>query len=513
MTALRPETEKTLAPPALPSRLRARWAALGALLRRSTAARAMAFGIAGALVGWAGVGTPSYWGDEAASVMSAERTLPGLLALAGHVDAVHTTYYLFLHGWIRVFGDSELATRTPSAIAIGFLVAAVVVLGERLGGIRLGAAAAVVAILLPRDTYMAEDARSYAFASAAAAWIMVLALHLLRGRHRRMAWLVLGAVIGVTSWMFLYTVLLVPVIGVLVLVLRRDQVRSWLWTALAAAVVTAPIALVAYHERHQIAFLAHRDVVGIGGVLVTQWFIKPWPAVIGWALIVAAVALTLRRRRDPRVLVVAGAWMVLPTALLLLGDLVTPLYTTRYPSFCTPAIALLIGLGVVRIAESVRGRTVRLVAGAAVLGTVVAVMAPVYLQQRGPFGQANGSDFQQTAEEVGDLAHPGDAVVFGEDIKASLDPRLTLRLYPRYFAGLRDVELATPFDERTGLWDTVRPLDTVRSQLGREVIAVEMPLHGLTPPDITQLIGDGYRVTASHHVNLETVYRLVRRGA
>jgi mannosyltransferase len=490
-----------------------RRAAVRGVLRRSTAARAATLGALGGLVGWAGSGTPSYWGDEAASIMSAERTLPGLFAMAGHVDAVHTTYYALLHVWIRLAGTSELATRTPSAVAVALLVAGVVVLGERLGGIRLGVAAGIAAIALPRITYLATDARSYAFAAAAAAWIGVLAVRLLRGRHRRREWVLLGIAIGAAAWMFLYTVLLVVVAGVVVLVLRRDLLRSWLWSAATAMAVASPIALLALSERHQIAFLAHRDVVSVEGVLVTQWFLKPWPAFVGWAIILAGVVLSLRGRRGRPAVLLGLAWMALPTAILLLADAVVPVYTTRYLSFAAPAVALLIGLGAVRIAESVRGRSRRLVAGAAVLGIAAAVSAPVYLAQRGPYGQSEGADFRQAAEAVSDLAHPGDAVIFDEGTRPSLDPRLAERLYPQRFAGLHDVELVTPFDRRTGLWDAVRPLDEALPRLGREVIAVENTSRAGLPADIQRLIGAGYRVDAVRRLNIDSVYRLTRPGA
>jgi mannosyltransferase len=167
----------------------------------------------------------------------------------------------------------------------------------------------------------------------------------------------------------------------------------------------------------------------------------------------------------------------------------------------------------VRVAESVRGRLSRLALGTAVLALVVGVAAPVYVAQRGPFGQAGGADFRQAAEKVGDLAHPGDAVVFGEDTRPSLDPRIALRLYPQRFAGLRDIELVTAFDAHPHLWDTVRPLGSVMSQVGDEVIAVERPVDGQLPPDVEQLVGAGYRIDAVLPVNVETVYRLVRRGS
>lgn len=511
MTALRANAPARLASPGP----RSRWRAARSLLRRSTAARATLLGLVGAIVGWVGVGIPSYWGDEAASVMSAERSLPGLFALARHVDAVHTAYYAFLHVWIRIAGTSELATRTPSAVAVGLLVAAVLVLGERLGGIRLGVAAGIVAIVLPRDSYLATEARSYAFAAAAAAWIGVLAVHLLqrRARPRPAHWVLLGVAIGAAAWMFLYSVLLIVVLLAAVLMLRRDLLRSWLLAAIAAGLVTAPIAFAAFSERHQIAFLAHRSVVSVDGVLVAQWFTKPWPAVLGWALVVAGIVLSARRRRGGTALVLGIAWVVIPTTLLLLADLVTPVYTTRYPSFCAPAVALLIGVGVVRIAESVRGRSRRMIAGGVALAAFAAVAAPVYVAQRGPYGQSGGADFSEAAAVVATVARPGDAVIFDEDTRPSLDPRLAYRLFPQDFAGLRDVELVTAFDRRARLWDTVRPLADVMPQLGDRVIAVERTAHGELPPDIDRLRGAGYRVESARTLNVETVYVLARAGS
>ena len=57
---------------------------------------------------------PSYWGDEAASVLSAQRSLPSLFGMLGNVDAVHGFYYVFLHFWIDEFGATEFATRLPN---------------------------------------------------------------------------------------------------------------------------------------------------------------------------------------------------------------------------------------------------------------------------------------------------------------------------------------------------------------------------------------------------------------
>src|SRR3954447_13901286 len=54
----------------------------------------VAMGLLGFAIVWPGSWIPSFWGDEAASVMSAQRSMPSLLRMLGHVDAVHGAYYL-----------------------------------------------------------------------------------------------------------------------------------------------------------------------------------------------------------------------------------------------------------------------------------------------------------------------------------------------------------------------------------------------------------------------------------
>ena len=113
---------------------------------------AAGLGLVGALVSFLGSWNPSYWGDEAASVLSAERPLATLWPELGRVDAVHGLYYVFLHFWIRVFGASELSTRLPSAIAIGLAAAGVVVLANLLMTRAIGVVAGIVFAVLPRVT-------------------------------------------------------------------------------------------------------------------------------------------------------------------------------------------------------------------------------------------------------------------------------------------------------------------------------------------------------------------------
>src|SRR5690349_12244541 len=69
---------------------------------RTLAARATIVGVVAAALGYVGAGIPSYWGDEAASVMSAQRSWSSLALELGRIDAVHGLYYALLHAWIGV---------------------------------------------------------------------------------------------------------------------------------------------------------------------------------------------------------------------------------------------------------------------------------------------------------------------------------------------------------------------------------------------------------------------------
>ena len=147
--------------------------ASGAGIRRSIGT-AVALGALATVVSLLGSWIPSLWGDEAASAMSAQRSIPSLFRMLGHVDAVHGAYYLGLHAWVQVFGASAFSLRLPSAIAVGLTVMAVVVLVRRLSTRRVAVAAGILCAVLPRVTYMGEEARSFAFSAAVAAWLTVL---------------------------------------------------------------------------------------------------------------------------------------------------------------------------------------------------------------------------------------------------------------------------------------------------------------------------------------------------
>ena len=129
-----------------------------------------------AAAGLAGIGTPQLWRDEFATWTAATRSIPQLWGMLHTTDAVLGVYYIGLHFWITVFGDSPTAMRLPSVIAMVITAALVAAIGRRLAGNFAGLTSGLVFALIPSVSRYGQEARPYAFATLFAALATLLFL-------------------------------------------------------------------------------------------------------------------------------------------------------------------------------------------------------------------------------------------------------------------------------------------------------------------------------------------------
>lgn len=116
-----------------------------------------------------------FWIDEGISVGIADfpfADIPGALRLDGNPPV----YYLLLHGWLRLFGDSVAAAHSLSTLFAVATIPGTFLLARRpLGtGVALGAAA--LAATLPYLTYFGQETRMYAMVAFLS--VLVAGLHL-----------------------------------------------------------------------------------------------------------------------------------------------------------------------------------------------------------------------------------------------------------------------------------------------------------------------------------------------
>jgi mannosyltransferase len=504
---------------------------------RGFRAAAALIGLFAFLVSVAWSWQPSYWGDEAASVMSAERSLSSLFRMLGHVDAVHGAYYVFLHVWIEVFGASELSTRMPSALAIGAAAAGTAVLSHILVNARVAGIAGLVFAVLPRVTYMGAEARSAALATAILVWATVILVRALQsgsrhsdprlGRSGLLWWAAYAILMAAGIYMFLYVILLIPVHAIAVPLLHRREGmrstgagspapwRSWAVATTGVLALSFPVLFWGYREREQIAFIGRRPQRDLLDAAVLQWFGNVPLAIAAWALVVLAAVTVLASRNarasgvrpTGRVVTVMLAWMLVPSAVLLAGThLVTPMYALRYLSMCAPAAAIVMAIGIACF--RLTGLQV------AALLVVVLLAVPTYVRQRGEFGKNGGSDWRQAATVLETKARASDAVVFDATVRPSRKPRLALHLYPDAFRGLRDITLDVPYDQTNGLWDRTVPLADVIDELPEAGTVWLVQYQGSRQhsdrTDVRALHQQGYSLIDSTTVNRTVIIEMSR---
>jgi mannosyltransferase len=113
-----------------------------------------------------GLAARPFWGDEADTISAVRRSVPQLIHLLGHVDAVHGLYYLLLWPVVQLAGPGEFPARLPSALAVAAAAAGITAIARRLVSRQAGLYASLIFAVLPRSRCSAWPAWPAAAGSA-----------------------------------------------------------------------------------------------------------------------------------------------------------------------------------------------------------------------------------------------------------------------------------------------------------------------------------------------------------
>ena len=420
-------------------------------------------GLLALVIGIAGSWVPSYWSGEATTLQVARLPLTDIWGFLGRRDLVDTVYDLGMHFWITVGGEGEFWVRLPSALSAGIGAAGVLVLVRMLTSRRTAVATGIVFAVLPRVTWAAVEARPSALTAAIAVWLTVLVITASRS-GRRVWWIAYGALLGASVVTFVGLALLVVVHGLFLAWApaprrrRRASRRLMGWAVASAAGLAAssPAVILESRQRGELDWLTGTGAVTWWTVLFEPWFETSLvSAALAVGLLIALGTRLADRSRTPATVVLLGAvWVIAPTVLLLVADLVAgPVYLARYLTFASPGLALLLGAACI----GWRRRWI----GTVLVVAVVLASVPTIVTQRLPDAKGGGSDLRPVAAQIAGHAHPGDAFVLGNAGTISSRPRQAFAAYPGRFAGLDDValeesatELGTFTDETYSVTDT-----------------------------------------------------------
>jgi len=485
-----------------------------------------------------GLSRPWLWGDEAATISMANRSLPDLWATLERRDNVHGLYYMFMHFWYQLFGVTEFTSRLPSAIAVGIAAAGVVVLGKQLSTRTVAVTAGIVFAVLPRVTSVGIEARVYGLTMALAVWLTVLCLKAVRGEKLRASvWPVYGAVLSISILTNLFIALILPAHAVAVRMSSRSKETLLRWTittAVSVGAVSPFLIAAASQSKYFFKWIAPLSAATVPSLWKQQYFgwepknFTTMLALLASGLLLAALLISVRSgTRQPGTLVaVTLAWIVFPTvALLAYSAFVSPLYNVRYLSFTAPGFALLLGYCMVKVGAAYlslfvsdgRPKRSRAVIIAILVGFAL-LSAPAYLSQRAPEAYGKDSlDYQQVGDVIDRNAADGDCLVVDDTKNPKRWWSLRWLLVPRPapFEKLVEPAFASTAAQNRELLGTARPIPDVAAKLrGCQVIwtisskDVGLPPHERGP---ALLPGPQLKQTKAYEVESEAGFRIVER--
>ncbi|MEU4379426.1 glycosyltransferase family 39 protein [Micromonospora echinofusca] len=389
------------------------------------------------------------WRDELATWSAATRSPADLVRLAGTIDAATSPYYLFMHAWVAVFGDSVTALRLPAALAMAATAGLTAVLGQRLVGTRAGLLAGLLLAVLPGTSRYGQEARPYALATLLA-MLATLLLVEATARPGWTRWAGYAAAVAALGLTHLVALTLLAAHAVAVLATRRTGPPSrplrWVLALLPTVLLVAPLVLLARAQRaRQLGWVDTArpdDLAALAGG-VTQ------SGVVGGVLVGLAAlgAATLGRRA-----LLPGLAVLLPVLLLFAAGLAVPLWVPRYLVFVVPFGCLLAGAALAAVPLP---PALAVVALTGLLG----LPDQAALRRTHEWPRSATVDYRGAARIVADGQRPGDAVVFS--------PRRSwffLDLGLAYHLGdqrPRDVLVAEDQARRADLWaaECARPAE------------------------------------------------------
>ena len=101
------------------------------------------------------------WLDETFSVWLANHSVVDMLQWIVKIDQHPPLYYLLLHYWIALNGDTPYYVRLLSALFGAGTIPIIYLIGKRMSGAVMGLAAAVILALSPFNIYFAQETRMY----------------------------------------------------------------------------------------------------------------------------------------------------------------------------------------------------------------------------------------------------------------------------------------------------------------------------------------------------------------
>jgi len=355
-----------------------------------------------------------FWMDEAITVGISSHSLtsiPGIL----RYDGSPPLFYLLLHVWMSMVGNSQTATHWLSEICALLTIPVGYWAGDSIAGRRAGLTSATLFAFNAFLDYYGVETRMYALMTLFGLFATVGFIRGFVFRERR--YVVLFAV---SEALMLYTHNWAVYFGagsflaaVVLYLIGDDQLRRNLVRDVVAAFVGAVVLFIPwiptgiFQAIHTAApwdtsprFGAPIQIAKsvFGGASITVVLLLS--AGIGYSPMWARPRPRTRdMSREARVALMLLAIPVLTLAVAWIGSQITPAWVVRYFAPIVAPLVLLLAIGIAR---------------AGVIGAIAIVFTLAFMARPSAFEPKYKSDMQDIAGELGPMLHRGDLVIVGQ---------------------------------------------------------------------------------------------------
>jgi hypothetical protein len=426
--------------------------------------------------------TRPVWLDEANSVLIAKAGFTGIVDGLSR-DNNFPLYYFVLSVWMRVFGDSEVALRSLSAIFyLGGCAATFVLARQLTGESRRGWYAALLYGVSPLAVRQAQNIRMYALLGMLCGLSLWCWLRMIRERDESRGawiWLVVVDLLGMLTHAWFAFALAGQLVATVVFE-RRRLARFVLAVGTAAVPWVLLWGVVFWRQLHNGATNWMPPLKPALVMIALAEFYGPLGGLILFAMAAffAASSGFAKYRFSAPLLVTFAVSVAAPLSV----SLVKPIYWPgRYLIIALPPLATVLG-----VVLSTRGRPVAAIAALLLMGTQVAAQIEHRDDVLDAFLPPGQSD-RTTAQFLLTHASQGDAVVFTSLTRAAAD-----YYFQRAGARLRFREVSFPADTATHLgWTDGTVTQTRREALDTESAILVAQLREVARAGGTVWVYDG----------------------
>lgn len=364
----------------------------------------------------------SFWRDEAFSVLTAEKPLASVI---GSLNFEPPFYYILLHIWIRIFGESEIAARSLSLVGFSLATCVVILWAEkRFRSHWLSWVFPILFFINPMLLYYGFEVRAYG-------WFMFFSTLSLFAYGQKKYWLVaLANILG--FYTHSYAIFIPFVQSVHYLLSSTKKEKQYFQSLILTGVSIAPWFIPIYEEAkkmrptwyYPVDFQLVRSVLGN---MFTGYDGTPgglWSNTFILSIILLGVFYLAFKIKEQRREISYFLFMIFLPLFIVVGiSFIKPLFVNRYLIYVSIAEMFLVGYALFSIKNSLFQKTL----------TLFVFLFMIYLNVYFPQYKAK-LDIRSTVIEANLLKGPNDLIyassplIFFETVYYSKD-RSSVYLY------------------------------------------------------------------------------------